>query len=207
VRALEDADNRLWAWGLVGPGARIELWDLIPGDWLAKSRRHSTMADTMDFEQEMRARLARLERQVHYWRRGALIALGLASVVVAGAMLDPPLKELRVKTLRIVDDAGKDRMVLTADPDKADMTFFDPSGKSRLTLDIAKDRRPVLIFAHDSDDKDSDRLTLGLEEEGHPGLILYDSAGRKRVAFGIPKEGGPVIRVLDDKGKLQTRFP
>jgi hypothetical protein len=165
------------------------------------------MADTLDFEQEMRARLAQLERQLRHWRHGAFAALGLASLVVAGAMAGPPVKEMSVKTLRVVDDAGKDRIVLTADPDKPDMTFFDPSGKSRLTLDIAKDRRPVLVFAHDSSDTAGDRLTLGLEEEGHPGLVLYDTAGRKRVAFGIPKQGGPVIRVLDEHGKLQMRFP
>jgi hypothetical protein len=105
-----------------------------------------------------------------------------------------------------VDDAGKDRIVLTAEPNIPDMTFFDPSGKSRLTLDIAKDRRPILLFADESG-KEASRLTLGLEDEGHPALLLYDGAGRKRVMFGIPKQGGPVIRVLDENEKLQMRFP
>ena len=155
------------------------------------------------FEREMRERLGRMERQLRRWKLGAL---ALAVVVVGGAMASPQFKELSVKTLRIVDDAGKDRMVLTAEPTLPDMTFFDPSGKSRLTLDVAKDRRPVLLFADESG-KESNRLTLGLEDEGHPGLVLYDGAGRKRITFGIPKDGGPVIRVLDENEKLRMRFP
>jgi hypothetical protein len=151
----------------------------------------------------MSDRLERMERQLRRWKFGAL---GLAVVVVAGAMAAPQFRELSVRSLRIVDDAGKDRIVLTAEPSLPDMTFFDPSGKSRLTLDIAKDRRPVLLFADESG-RESNRLTLGLEDEGHPGLVLYDGAGRKRITFGIPRDGGPVIRVLDENEKLRMRLP
>jgi hypothetical protein len=158
------------------------------------------------FEREMSTRLDRMERQLRRWRRGAAAALGLAALAVAGAMAEPPLKELAVKTLRIVDDAGKDRIVLSSNPEDADIILYDPSGKSRLTLDVAKDRRPVLLFADESG-KESNRLVLGLEDEGHPALQLFDGTGRKRVAIGIPKEGGPVIRVLDENGKLRMRFP
>jgi hypothetical protein len=164
------------------------------------------MEPTLGFEREMRARVELVERQLRRWRRGAAVAIGLVVVVVAGAMAAPPLKDFSVRTLRIVDDAGRDRIVLTADPQQADLTFFDPSGKSRLTLDVAKDRRPLLIFSDESG-KVSNRMTLGVEDEGVPGLVLYDSAGRKRVALGIPKEGGPVIRVLDEHEKLKMRFP
>ena len=158
------------------------------------------------FERELRERLDRLEGQVRLWRRGALVAIGLGALAVAGAMAEPPLKELVVRTLRVVDSAGKDRIVLSADPLSADITLLDPSGKSRLTIDVAKDRRPVLQFADESG-KETNRLVLGLEDEGHPALMLYDAQGRKRVALGIPKDGGPVIRVLDENEKLKMRFP
>jgi hypothetical protein len=164
------------------------------------------MSAAPGFEEEMRDRLDRVERQLRRWRRGALAALGVAAVAVAGAMAAPPVKEISVRTLKIVDDNGTDRIVLTADPTEADLTFFDPSGKSRLTLDLAKDRRPILQFS-DKANKESGRLTLGLEDEGHPALSLFDGQGRKRVVFGIPKEGGPVIRVLNEDGRLQMRFP
>ncbi len=164
------------------------------------------MSDERGFEREMRERLDRLERQVSRWRRGALAMVGVAALAVAGAMAEPPAKELTVKKLRVVDDTGRDRIVLSADPVEADLTFYDPSGKSRLTIDVAKDRRPVLQFSDDAN-KESSRMTLGLEDEGHPALTLYDGAGRRRVTFGIGKLGGPVLRVLDENGRLQTRFP
>ena len=155
---------------------------------------------------EMLDRLDRMERQLRRWRRGTIAALGLAAVAVAGAMSAPPVQEMKVKTLRIVDDSGRDRIVLTADPSQTDMTFYDPSGKSRLTLDVAKDRRPVLVFA-DEAGKESSRLVMGLEEEGRPALMLYDGKGRKRLAMGLSNEGGPVIRILDENEKLKMRFP
>jgi hypothetical protein len=164
------------------------------------------MATEAALEGELRARLDRVERQLRRWQRGALAALGVAAAAVAGAMSQAPARELAVKTLRIVDDAGKDRVVLTAEPNVPDMTFYDPSGKSRLTLDVANDRRPVLLFA-DETGKESNRLTVGLEDEGHPSLLLYDAEGRKRVVLGVPREGGPVLRVLDENGRLRMRFP
>src|SRR3954452_762155 len=105
---------------------------------------------TTAFEREMRERLDRLEGRLRRWRRGALASLGLAALAAAGAMAEPPLKELSVRTLRVVDTTGKDRIVLSADPQSADIVLYDPSGKSRLTIDVAKDRRPVLQFADES---------------------------------------------------------
>ena len=102
------------------------------------------MADHTAFENEMRDRLNRMERELRYWRLGGILTLSLATVVVAAAMDDPPAKELRVETLRIVERNGKERIVLTAVPGVPDMTFLDPAGESRLTLDIADDHKPVL---------------------------------------------------------------
>jgi hypothetical protein len=163
------------------------------------------MVERTVFEQQMRDRMGRIERELRLWRLGGLLTLMLAAVVIAGAMADPaaPAKELRVQTLRIVDQQGKDRIVLTAEPKVPDMVFFDPSGKSRLTLDIADDHKPVLSFFEAG--KES-RLTIGLEE-GAPVLNLYDRAGKKRVTFSVPMNGSPVIRILDENEKLQLRYP
>ena len=155
------------------------------------------------FEDETRGRLGRMERELRRWRLGATLVLPLTAVVIAGAMSAPPTQELRATTLRIVDQQGRDRIVLTAEPKIPDMIFLDPEGKSRLTLDIAEDHKPVLSFSESG--KES-RLTVGLED-GTPMLNLYDQAGKKRVAFGIHKAGGAVIRILDAKEQLLKRFP
>jgi hypothetical protein len=162
------------------------------------------MAETSAFEHETRERLNRMERALRRWRVGAVIALPLAAVMLLGAMVDAPVNELRVHTLRIVDKAGTDRIVLTADPTLPDMTFFDPQGKSRLTLDIAADLKPVLQFSDAG--KETGGIILGLEE-GSPQLQLFDPRRKKRVAIGVPKQGGPIIRIMGEDGKLQMRFP
>jgi hypothetical protein len=155
---------------------------------------------------EVRARLERMERAFLRWKQGtALLVLGLAAcAVLGGAAAERPPKEFQVQTLRIVDRDGKDRIVLTADPSSPDLTFLDPAGKSRLTLDLAGDQRPVVQFSDTGGEKG--RLTLGMED-GTPLLQLYDHAGRKRVVFGVPKEHGPVLRILDDNERTQMRFP
>ena len=155
-------------------------------------------------EDEIRDRLERMERELRRWRWGAGIVLMLGVVATAAAMADPATKELRVQTLRIVDREGKDRIVLTAEQNIPDMTFLDPKGKSRLTLDIAADHKPVLQFAEAGEEKG--RLTMGMEEAG-PMLQFYDREGKRRVAFGVPKTGGPVLRILDENERTQTRFP
>ena len=84
------------------------------------------------------------------------------------------------------------------------MTFLDPGGHTRLTLDIADDNKPVLAISESGHAKG--RLTLGIEN-GSPRLQLYDRDGVKRVTIGIPRDIGALIRTYDADGKVQGRFP
>jgi hypothetical protein len=166
--------------------------------------RRPVMADHTAFETETRFRLDRVERELRYWRLGGILTLSLATVVVAAAMEAPPAKELRVETLKIVERGGKERIVLTAVPGVPDMTFFDPAGQGRLTLDIANDHKPVLMVAESA--KTKGHLVLGIED-GSPMLQLYDRNGTRRVTLGVPKDTGALIRIFDANGKVQGRFP
>jgi hypothetical protein len=162
------------------------------------------MADQKSFENEIRDRLNRMERELRCWRVGGILTLALAVVVFAGAMAEPPAKEQRVDTLRIVQRDGKDRIVLTAVPGVPDMTFLDPAGHPRLTLDIADDNKPVLVVSETGRAKG--RLEIGIEN-GSPALQLFDRDGTKRVVLGVPKDVGALIRTFDEKGRIQGRFP
>lgn len=153
---------------------------------------------------EINGRLLRMERELRRGRVGAVVALGIATVAVLTAMAGPENKELRVQTLRIVDDAGKDRIVLTAEPNVPDMTFLDPSGQTRLTLDIAEDQKPVLLF--NDAGHESNRLSMGIED-GTPTLQLYDASTKKRLSFVVPKGGIPMIRIFGEDGKLRKKYP
>ena len=162
------------------------------------------MADHTAFENETRNRLNRMERELRYWRLGGVVTLSLATVAVAAAMDDPPAKELRVETLTIVERGGKERIVLTAVPGVPDMTFLDPDGQGRLTLDIADDHKPVLRVSESA--KGKGHLVLGIED-GSPMLQLFDRDGKKRVTLGVPRDTGALIRIFDADGKVQGRFP
>jgi hypothetical protein len=162
------------------------------------------MADRTAFENETRDRLNRMERELRCWRLAGIICLTLGTVVVTAAMDDPPAKELRVETLKIVERGGKERMVLTAAPGIPDMTFLDPAGQGRLTLDIADDHKPVVRVSDSQQGKGS--LVLGIED-GSPNVQLYDRDGKKRVVLGIPRDTGALIRMFDAEGKIQGRFP
>jgi hypothetical protein len=162
------------------------------------------MAVHTAFENEIRDRLSRLERELRFWRLGGILTLSLTTVVVAAAMDDPPPKELRAETIKIVERSGKERIILTAVPGVPDMTFLDPAGESRLTLDIADDHKPVLSVSDLA--KGKGRLVLGIED-GSPTLQLYDRDGKRRVTLGVPKDTGALIRTFDADGKVQGRFP
>ncbi len=149
-------------------------------------------------------RLKRIERELGYWRVGGLLTLAAAVVAGLTAMADPPAKELRVETLRIVQRDGKDRIVLTAIPQIPDMTFYDPSGHARLTLDIANDKQPELAIAEAG--KEKGRLAIGIDN-GTPVLRLYDRAGKLRVSMGVPNDVGALIRILDEEGRVLGRLP
>ena len=163
------------------------------------------MDDHTMFENETRLRLHRMERELRLWRLGAMLVLPLASVGLLAAMAAPPAGELRVHTLRVVDQAGTDRVVLTAQPGVPDMTFLDPSGKACLTLDIADDKSPVFQIANES--RESGRLVFGFGSQGLPELQLSAGASKRSVTLGVPSSGGPVLRVLDEKGRLLMRVP
>ena len=111
---------------------------------------------------------------------------------------------MRVETLKIVERNGKERIILTAVPGVPDMTFLDPAGQSRLTLDIADDHKPVLSVSDTA--KGKGRLVLGIED-GSPIVQLYDRDGKRRVTLGVPKDTGALIRTYDADGKVQGRFP
>src|SRR4051794_32620462 len=102
------------------------------------------MAENLACDREVLLRLDRMERALRRWRLGGLAALALAVIGVAGGALAEPQEELSVRTLKLVDRGGKARIILSAQEGIPDLTFLDPDGKGRLTLDITEDRTPVL---------------------------------------------------------------
>lgn len=162
------------------------------------------MSDSLAQPGDIASRLKEIERELRWWRRSAIAGLAVVAVMLAGAMAEPREKELRVETLRIVDDEGKDRLVLTARKGIPDMTFLDPKGHTRMTLDIAEDERPVLVVSDSGES--ANRVSLGIDK-GSPTVQLYDAETKKKVVLSVPKDLGALIRIFGEDGKLRSRFP
>jgi hypothetical protein len=167
--------------------------------------RQVDLADIRERLDLMESALRRTDRALRRWRLAALAGLSLAVVGVAAGALAEPAKELSVRTLRLVDRGGKERIVLTAEEGIPDMTFLDPAGKGRLTLDITQDRVPVLLFSEAGEEKNG--VSLGFGEEEGPMLQFLDIKGKKRIIIAAPPKGKPYLRFNDEAGKLLARYP
>jgi hypothetical protein len=144
------------------------------------------------------ARLVRLERQV----RGQRLALAAAALVAAGALLAafappsrPPADLIEARAIRILDAAGRPRILIGAPP--------PVQGRLRTDAQTAS----IVVLGPDG----ADRLVLG--EEPNPriagttypriapayGLVLHDQSGSERGGVGYFDNGRGVIS-LDRAG-------
>jgi hypothetical protein len=83
----------------------------------------------------MKHRLNRLEREVHRWKvSAALSAVGLALIVLTGAVPISPQKEIRAQRFIIVDDDGIERATLES---KAGLTRFTMLSESSSKIEMA----------------------------------------------------------------------
>jgi len=130
----------------------------------------------------LEGRVKRLERENRTLRLGAVLVLAaVGGVILMGQSPGPQVTdELRVRTLVIVDEAGKPRAGLTV----------LPGGVSSLAL---------------LDEAGGMRLALGLAKEG-PSVVLSDEAGKGGVTLGM-FEPGPVLTMQDREGRTVWEAP
>lgn len=93
------------------------------------------------------------------------------------AQAQPEAKAVNATELRLVDETGRTRALLSL-----------LLGKPRLIM---------------TDDKGEFRMEMGLDAEGHPNLTLRDQAGRTRAALKL-NQGDPVLSFLDTGGRRRV---
>ena len=116
--------------------------------------------------------------------------------------LEAELRALRAqgvatRTLRLVDEDGAERAVLTADRDGPTFLFHDRSGTVRLKLSLA-DSGPGMTLA---DEKGHTRAWLGFTKEALR-IGFADDDGNSRAFFGVMKSGQPVAKFYDEAGNV-----
>ena len=129
-------------------------------------------------------RVAKLERQNRWMKRGGGLALAaFACVVLMGQGKPKELPDLDVRSLT-VRGAGKSRVTFGQTEGKPYLALHDKRGETRVLLTLlTADGMPVLDFR---DRMGENRARLGLLVDGSPGFKMYD-AKRKVIWKVVPK--------------------
>src|ERR1043166_5500171 len=131
------------------------------------------------------------------------------SLSVIGAIKKPLLEfgniEGKVPVFVMRDATGKRRMAATITPDGApSLVLSDTRGKTRSTLTISKDGEPMLML-NDKDGKT--RGNLMVKANGTCALDFRDKDGHTRITIQVDEDGQPGIAVFDSKEKAIWTAP
>ena len=158
----------------------------------------------------MTERLNRLEREIRWWRRMAVLALiGVSAIglmgqartrvveadafVLRGANSSP---RARLHTqpngavaFAVYDQAGKRRTVLGVSPDGApSLLLLDTQETGRAGLVAAGDGSVVLTLGRN-------RIALNTLADGSSTLLITDKNQSPRAEMGVDPDGSPVLRL------------
>jgi hypothetical protein len=184
-----------------------------PSDWLS-----------------VQARLARLERENRWMRRG-LLSLGVALTAVfllAAQAPAPKGKTVEAERFVVVDAEGKKRAVFGVDKafaawdkprpalvmyEKEDQPafalsseggstglYFQEDGETRLGLAVTKGKFAGLVIYRKPADRKSE-IGLFYSDDGKPGLVFNDQNGTTRAGIILEKGDKPIFSLQDENGK------
>ena len=145
-------------------------------------------------------RLERLERTVR--RQKVLIGTLLAGAVVAllGGMQDLPVTELSLRKLIIVDDRGRERIVLeggTKEPGVATLAHLDDQGIPRIFAGTFPGGTASMTLA---DRLGQGRLVAGTYPGGSASMVCASNGEAIRMAAGTRADGSVQLSLYDIKG-------
>ena len=178
-------------------------------------------------DESLERRITRLEREVRRWRRlGALLALGVAALLVMGQTVSPrhlTADSVTASVFRVVDAEGNLRATLGEGAHEARglrgvlLSFLDDHGAQRLTLGQFE-HGSLLLVADAMDNAEiwlssgwagsGPRLDLGqqaslsLTPQGDPSLHLCDTGGNMRLSLSC-EDGVGRLTVQDAEGNMR----
>jgi hypothetical protein len=142
-------------------------------------------------------RLARLERESRYWRRLACVLIGVIGVVVLmgqGKAADP--EHVKVRSLRVVDGEGRQRILLGVNDDGPELWMGEFSDTGIIPVKIRAGSRPGVYLL---DNRRRGRSSLILAEDGTPVLVMRDGDTKAKLQLMV-NEGKPSCDCRDRTG-------
>ena len=109
-------------------------------------------------------------------------------------------KEVTAQAFNLVDEHGKYRGGLTSSRDGCPAVgFVDESGKVTAYFSLAPDG-PIIAF---HDNKNRMRLSIGLDDEGNPGIHFADDRKKPKMGIVVTKNGNPNIMLFDHENTVR----
>ena len=109
---------------------------------------------------------------------------------------DPRL--LTTGELRLTDNTGRTRLLLTLVRDKPRLFMLDGDGEYRLEMGLGETGEPH-VWLRDADG--AAKVQVALTGKGLPSFTLADRQGRDRAVLALSQSGEPTLILRDPKGK------
>ena len=110
---------------------------------------------------------------------------------------------IRAKRFEVVDDEGRPRVIVGAQPTAAGLLLLDANGSTVAELAVSDEHGAVALTLYDL--RGQARATLDLDANGAPNLALHDMAGEARVSLAVDEEESATV--LDFTGPYgEARF-
>ncbi|MDR0549269.1 MAG: hypothetical protein LBI10_07700 [Deltaproteobacteria bacterium] len=110
----------------------------------------------------------------------------------------PSQKALVAGELRLADDSGRTRLLLTLVRDKPRLFMLDDDGEFRLEMGLGVTGEPHIWLR---DREGAAKVQVALTAKGLPSFTLADQRGRDRAVLALSQEGEPTLILRDLSGK------
>ncbi len=126
---------------------------------------------------------------------GGLAAFWLVSASPASA---DGRKTLVAGELRLADESGRTRLLLTLVRGKPRLFMLDDAGEYRLEMGLGDAGEPHLWLR---DQEGAAKVQVALTAKGRPAFRLADAQGRERAILGLSDRGEPTMILRDEGGR------
>jgi hypothetical protein len=163
--------------------------NLLKGDIMTESNQN-----------EIINRLHKLEKQNRYMKLGGLaIVLLLVTTLLTGANKKPDIaEEVRAKKIVLVDEQGKEVMVMGKINNASTIAMFDSKGKIRFGTRADDEGSSIYL----SDSKEKTRLNLSSSDDDDNGgsMAIYNKTNECVVQLNADEYGNGVVGAYNRKG-------